>query len=273
MNQSYYYIIASLPDLSLNDKETRYAFGTFRLEVQSLLKESDWELLKVLYYPADIRNFGKVLIKESEGWDDSAIYSKNEWETLLQDTEGLPTFFTEFLEEHGNKKWEEQDYKYILNEVSAKFINWSRQLNNTFLRKWLHFEHNLKNLLIWLNSTKFNLDLKNEILGDYYEANFLKTIDTQDINLKAWDYSFREVLGQYNNENIALREYVLDEMKWKYLEELAEPHPFGIEAIMTFAIKLQIINRNIVCTERAGKKRLEKILYDIKKNYEIPTQL
>jgi hypothetical protein len=67
-----------------------------------------------------------------------------------------------------------------------------------------------------------------------------------------------------------MREYLIDQMRWQYLDELEENYAFGIERLMAFVIKLQIINRNIVTTEEAGRERLEQLLHGIRKEYEMP---
>jgi len=270
MTSGYYYIITSLPEVSLSDKEAEFHVLPFRNWIMELLQPHDRDLLKAIFYPADIRNLAALLSGIEKDWDPIGNISREKWEEHLENPSHLPQFFIDFLDDTVKTKWKVEDHKYILNNITKKFITWSHQLDNAFLRKWFRFEHNLKNLLIWLNSNKFNLESKEEILGHYYEAQYLRNTEQSDINLKAWDYSFREVLVHYNNENIAMREYILDEMKWKFVEELSEFHPFGIEAIIAYAIKLQIIHRNLICTEEKGKQKLDSILFEIKKDYQIP---
>jgi hypothetical protein len=77
-------------------------------------------------------------------------------------------------------------------------------------------------------------------------------------------------MTQFDNPNIAIREFVIDEMRWQYLSELEEKHQFGIERLLGFAIRLQIINRNIINTEEEGKRQLLSLLENIRQGYEMP---
>lgn len=270
MTNGYYYLISSLPELTLNDKAVEFDMLSFRKWVWEHLDTKDQELLAILYYSYDIQNMVNLMTNHGSQWQKGGNYYRSDWERYLQDPIDLPPGLRFFLQENPGK-WKPEDYKSLLNKATTYFINWCRTLDNDFLRRWLRFEQNLKNLLIWLNSYKFGLDPTDEVLGDYYEAEYLRQASPTEIDLKAWDFRFREVMVHFDNSNIALREFIIDEMRWRFLDELETLHSFGIERLLGFAIRLQIINRNIESTEERGKNRLKRILNDIRSNYEVPT--
>jgi hypothetical protein len=61
-------------------------------------------------------------------------------------------------------------------------------------------------------------------------------------------------------------------MRWHYLSELEEEHHFGIERLLGFVIRLQIINRNIKNTEVTGRQRLSTLVENIREGYKMPPE-
>jgi len=269
MKNGYYYIISSLPELNLSDKNLEYDMLSFREYVSELLEEVDFKMLKILYYPYDIPNFINLIKANGAAWDARGNYTREAFDAMLMVPDTLPVFLQQFYDET-RPDWEKTSEKELINTATSLFIDWSRTVQNPFLKKWLYFDQNLKNLLIWLNSNKFDMKPNEEVLGENYEAEYLRATNADDLNLHSWDLPFKEALTHFDNPNVALREYLIDQMRWKYLDELEENYAFGIERLMAFVIKLQIINRNIVTTEEAGRERLEQLLQGIRKEYEMP---
>jgi len=269
MKRNYYYIISALPELNLTDKKTGYDLKGFREFVNEQLVPEDAELLRTLYYTYDIENLVTLIKKSDRPWHPAGNYSSAEMQSMLALPDTLPLFFQSFILDT-RKLWDRMSSKALINEATVHYIDWSHSLTNDFLRKWLLFDQNLKNLLIWLNSHKFDLNPEEEVLGNHFEAEYLRKTKAGDIDLRAWDFQFREALRHYNNPNMALRETIINEMRWHYLDELLEPYPFGIERILTFAIRLQLINRNLMDTEDMGNIRLNELINGVMKGYQLP---
>jgi hypothetical protein len=269
MARGYFYLISALPELSLNDKDLEYDMVSYRDFVKDHLNGSDLKFLKILYYRYDILNLVNLIKENKSEWIAAGNYSREELTEMIGLPDSLPTFMRLFYEDT-RKKWSTLSEKELINRATTYFMDWSERIDNRFLRRWLRFDHNLKNLLIWLNSHKFGLDPTHEVLGNQYEADYLRETRFDEIDLKAWDFRYREVMTQFDNPNIAIREFVIDEMRWHFLDELEQAYDFGIEKLLGFAIKLQIIHRNIQASEVEGKKNLMSLLDNIREGYDVP---
>lgn len=269
MARGYFYLIAALPELSLNDKDLEYDMVSYRDFIREHLTKRDLRYLKILYYRWDIINLVNLIKENGEEWIPAGNYSREEMLEMIGLPDTLPAFMKQFYEDT-RKKWGVLTEKELINRATTYFMDWSERIDNRLLRRWLRFDHNLKNLLIWLNSHKFGLDPTNEVLGNQYEAEYLRETRFEEIDLKAWDFRYREVMTQFDNPNIAIREFVIDEMRWHYLDELEQAYDFGIERLLGFTIKLQIIHRNIQASEAEGKKKLMSLLDNIREGYDIP---
>lgn len=270
MSNKYYALIASLPELSLNDMEVKFDMVEFREQMKSVLSTQHYRLLQALYYSYDIRNLVFLTVGQEEKWLPQGNFNKETLRSfLIHPDDDAPPFFVDFIN-YINDNPKERNVKHLISTGSSYYINWSATVPNWLLNNWLRFLNNLKNLMIWLNSHKFDRDPTEEVLGDYFEAEYLRNAIKAEIDLKAWDFKFREVLTHFDNPNIALREYFIDKMKWTYINELEEPYSFSIENILAYAIKLRILNRNIETTEEKGEKVLQQLMEGLLKEHKIP---
>jgi vacuolar-type H+-ATPase subunit C/Vma6 len=269
ISEGYYYLITSLPDLSLTDKDPGYSVVSFRQSVMDQLDKKDARLIQVLYYRYDIENLGTLVKNTTDPWRPEGNFSADELSAMLSSPDSLPQFLALFMHDT-YEAWPRMSRKEMINTATTYFIDWTSTIENAFLRKWLTFDHNLKNLLIWLNCRKFGLNHADEVLGNNYEAEYLRSAKSGELNLKAWDFQFHETLRHYNNPNIALREVIINEMRWHYLNEITEPYPFGIEQLLAFAIRLHLINRNLTESEELGNQRLGTLLSSVREGYRLP---
>ncbi|MBL7844355.1 MAG: DUF2764 family protein [Cyclobacteriaceae bacterium] len=269
MKEGYYYLITSLPELSLTDKYPGYDTLSFRAFVTEHLTPEDSRLMRTLYYPYDIENLVTLTKNTDQPWHTSANYTREEMQHMLTEPHLLPEFLQGFVNEN-QKQWDRLTAKALINSATTLFIDWSHTIPNRFLNKWLLFDQNLKNLLIWLNCHKFGLNPNEEVLGNHYEAEYLRNSKAGELNLKTWDFQFREALHHFDNPDIALRELIINEMRWHYLDEIIQPYSFGIEHLLTFAIRLQLINRNLTDTAVEGNERLTALINGIMHNYQLP---
>ncbi len=269
MNRGYYYLISSLPELSLNDKNLEFNMVSYRNFVSQELLPNDLKLLKILYYRFDIINLVNLIKDNKDSWLEAGNYSKQELTEMLDLPDSMPAFMRLFADDT-RKRWPVLTEKELINRATTYFIDWSQRISNDFLRQWLRFDYNLKNLLIWLNSNKFGLDPENEVLGNHHEAVYLRKTKKDEIDLKSWDFRYREVMTHFDNPNIAIREAVIDDMRWHFLNELEEHYSFGIERLLGYVIRLQIIHRNIENTEEQGKEQLIELLENIRAGYDLP---
>jgi len=269
MANGYYYLISSLDELNLTDKNVQFDLISFRDYILDSLDTKDAQQLKILYYPYDIKNLCNLIKKKDFDWNKAGNYSRSVLEAMQEEPTTFPDFLLPFYEET-NKNWNKWSVKQLTNYATTLYNDWSLIKSNVFLKKWLEFDQNLNNLLVYLNSDKFNLSSKEEILGNNLEAEFLRETKTGNANLDWWDFPVKKVRSEFDNPNIALREYLLDELRWNYVSELEEGYSFGIEMLLAYTIRLNIINRNIVNTEEAGKEHLQDLLDNIINEYKMP---
>jgi hypothetical protein len=80
MAMQYYYFIAGLPGISLDDTKLSYTPEQFRRDAAAQLSEKDFALLMLLHLPEDMQNLLGYLYKDDRDPDPEGIYAREFWE-------------------------------------------------------------------------------------------------------------------------------------------------------------------------------------------------
>ncbi len=95
-------------------------------------------------------------------------------------------------------------------------------------RQWRSFQRRFLNEQVWFRAEEKGVDPWKFIEGDYYS-----------------DPVLREAVHQAAKmDNLLEAERFLDRIRWRYLDELCAGHYYDLDFILTYAVKLQILERH-----------------------------
>jgi hypothetical protein len=66
-----------------------------------------------------------------------------------------------------------------------------------------------------------------------------------------------------SNENALDAELSLLSLKWKYLDEIAALHYFDVEALLSYAVKLQLLKRKSLFTKEEGNAEFKRLFSNL----------
>ena len=89
MSGSYYFLVAGLPDISLDEGKNIPSFCDFMAETEEQVSSDDQKLLKLIRLPFDNVNLVAVL-EDSGEFDPRGNFSREELTSSLKNTERLP---------------------------------------------------------------------------------------------------------------------------------------------------------------------------------------
>ena len=72
------------------------------------------------------------------------------------------------------------------------------------------------------------------------------------------------VTEAYGRGNPLERELALDRLRWAQLEELSRESPFGVEAVLAYGLKLQLVERWAGLTDEAGQAALQAAVKQVR---------
>ena len=141
---------------------------------------------------------------------------------------------------------------------------------NEFFNQWMEFELNLKNILLLLSNRKQPLPFSEIIIEANEIAAMMKENPSADFSTQPSIDFMNQAVKIIETENLIEREKKIDELRWKKLEEMTFFNYFTVEAILSFIIKLMIIERWTILKKEAGKDFLPSMLDAFTEKIKMP---
>lgn len=269
--RNYYYLVAGLPDLLLDQKKLTLKLEEFRDEMRNDLHPDDYSFVEMLFLPADNRNLLNLLLKTGKSFDDSGKYTTEELEQELKDPVNTPWYMQDFIVAFKNGvsiieglSWEDQ--------LTWLFYDYVKSCRNQFLQEWFEFDMNLKNIVAAINVRKHKLEGDKYFIGDNTIVHALKKSSLKDFGLGN-DFEYMEqLINIQENANLLEREKAMDMLRWNFIDEQNTLNYFNLEVLLGYVIKLQMVKRWLEMDKETGMQMFRKLIEDLEGSYEFPEE-
>lgn len=271
MKRNYYCLVAGLQDITLDVNKLNYGVSTFVEDLKVDLHPEDYNLLMLLFLHNDHKNLLNILQKKEESWHEPSGFSRQILEEAVKEPADIPAYMARFIEAFKEKN---PVFPQLSpeNELTALFYEFVLNIDNEFLRNWFQFDMNLRNVLAALNSRKHHLPYEDQIIGSDEIAESIRRSHARDFGL-ANEFPFVEELVNINkSDDLLEREWNLDMMRWKYLDEVSFFEYFTAEKVFAFVIRMAMVERWLSLDKDMGKKLFLKLLDELKASYKLPDQ-
>ncbi len=279
MGNNYYFLVAGLPDLILDEGKNVPSFSEYITELEEQVSSGDLELLRCIRLPIDNSNLITVLQNSKKEFDPRGNFTRDEIASAIKNGDGLPDYMLTFLE------------AYRENRLPSSLLTTEDQLNwffyeqmivhpNQFIREWFTFELNLRNLIAGINSRKglehFDaLGSERErsvaavLIGVNDEAEMILRSNAPDFGLSS-QLSWVERVINLSRSTLLEFEKGIDLLRWDMLNELTTFSYFSIETVIAFTIKLMMVERWKKLDVQTGKVVLERLVEELQATYSVP---
>ena len=274
----YYYLVAGLPELTLEDSKLSYTVADFKTELYPALSEEDKKLIDLFYLQFDNANVLKLLKDKDAAIDSRGVYSAEdlaEYILLLKDGGELadsvfPSYLSIFISEYFNVPAEE-DFLHE-DRLAALYYDYAMKCKNKFVSAWFGFNLTMNNILVALTARKFKMDIAPLIVGDTEVCETLRTSSARDFGL-AGEVDMLEVLVKISEtEELVEREKKIDQLRWNWMEEATFFNYFTIERLFVFLLQLEMIERWISLDKEKGNQLFRSIIAALKDEVQIPAE-
>ena len=278
MKQNYYYLIAGLPELSLDDNKLNLTVRDFRELYYPELAADDRALLDLVYLSYDNADL-LLLIKDKEAQlGEEGLYSRDELLAIIEAARAeeapeckCPRYMYDFVVETESEE-NAAEGQFPEDRLAQLYYAYAMNQGNAFVARWFEFNLNLNNFLTAITARRYKLDAKSLIVGDNEVAKALRTSNSRDFGLTGVMDSFEEILRISELENLVERERRLDVFKWEWMEEASFFDYFSVEKLFAFLIKVQIIERWISLDAEAGGEMLRGMIQQLKEEVKVPQE-
>lgn len=272
----YYYLVAGLPNIALDDSKLTYTITDFRRELDGVLSAEDKRLIDLFFLKFDNQNLLTQLAWPDREGDMRGSITNEELQDLIKivredDTlpanSLIPPYFVDFLRLYSGSDNQEETLSTISWEdrLATLYYAYAMKNSNEFVASWFEFNLNINNILTAYTCRKYGLDKADYIIGDNEIAEAIRTSNARDFGLgDTLDYL--PALQRIAEEsNLMVREKKIDLLKWEWLEENTFFKPFDIESVFAYLLKLEMIERWLTLDSTIGEETFRGIVGTMKK--------
>lgn len=287
----YYALISGLPNISLEQQRPPYTQDEFYAELEEILSNKDRELLDWLRLDKtnteliDLYRSGTL---DAEWNEDEEPVENEEISTLLplselhrvirdaragiwvKKSEELPNYMLRFLNERYYTAPEGEAEQPALSPLSDEdrlaqlYFSSATKSKNKFVAAWFQFNQTLRNVLALYTCRRLGWEAERYIVGDSEIEEKLLTSKAKDFDLGEVLPDIASIIAIAEETNIAKRERLIDALRWKWLEEETETSVFDIENVLSYYLRLGIIERWSALDKEKGEEVFRQIVLGLK---------
>lgn len=275
LRNNYYCFVAGLPDLLFNENRQGINSLDFRNELKQQLSKTDFELVELLYLPNDNKNLLNLLFDKNEPFNLLSNYGQEFLENEISQPYEIPDYMRYFIEWTNNIETHEFNFQ-TENKLHSLFYEYRLATKNSFLNEWFKLELNIKNILTAFNCVQFNYSFKKHLISVNQNNTVYSLLISKHLKPEFFDdeIPFSDKLFQIaeSNKSLMEKEKAIDKIRWDYLDEQTVFHYFTIEKILSYLLKLGIIERWMKLDIETGKALLNKLIDELKLSYTFPEE-
>ena len=278
MSKYYYYLVAGLPELTLEDSKLSYTVADFKAELYPDLSDKDRKLIDLFYLKFDNANVLKLLKDKDATIDPRGNYSAEELAEFISSLkEGdeivdamFPSYLSTFISEYFNATAED-DFLHE-DRLAALYYEYAMKCKNKFVSSWFAFNLTMNNILVALTARKFKMDIAPLIVGDTEVCEALRTSGARDFGLTGEVDFLDQLVKISETEELVEREKKIDQLRWNWMEEATFFNYFTVERLFVFLLQLEMIERWISLAKEKGNKLFRSIIATLKDEVQIPAE-
>lgn len=278
MSKYYYYLVAGLPELTLEDSKLSYTVADFKAELYPDLSDEDKKLIDLFYLKFDNANVLKLLKDKDAAIDLRGNYSAEELVEFISSLkEGdeiadavFPSYLSTFIFEYFNATAED-DFLYE-DRLAALYYEYAMKCKNKFVSSWFAFNLTMNNILVALTARKFKVDIAPLIVGDTEVCEALRTSGARDFGLTGEVDFLDQLVKISETEELVEREKKIDQLRWNWMEEATFFNYFTVERLFVFLLQLEMIERWISLDKEKGNQLFRSIIATLKDEVQIPAE-
>ena len=278
MSKYYYYLVAGLPELTLEDSKLSYTVADFKAELYPDLSDEDRRLIDLFYLKFDNANVLKLLKDKDAAIDSRGNYSAEELAEFISSLKDgdevadavFPSYLSTFISEYFNTPAED-DFLHE-DRLAALYYAYAMKCRNKFVSSWFAFNLTMNNVLVALTARKFKMDIAPLIVGDTEVCEALRTSGARDFGLTGEVDFLDQLVKISETEELVEREKKIDQLRWNWMEEATFLNYFTVELLFVFLLQLEMIERWISLDKEKGNQLFRSIIATLKDEVQIPAE-
>jgi len=264
-------LVAGLPDILIDGGKTGGTSLAFKKEIAEQLYTSDYKLAELLYSQYDNKNLINLLFKQGKEFFALGNYTEEYWEEQLKEPENIAGYLKQFIINYKTGNSGKSDLS-LENELQGRYYEYALHVKDNFLQQWLIFDRNMKNILTAVNCYNYGYVVDQQLIRAGKENEVYNTLikSSPRAEMLTDEVPYIDKILQVADSNMEFseKEKALDIIKWEFLDEITFFNYFTIEKILSYIIKLEIVDRWRKLDDEKGKEFFNKLINEIELSYD-----
>ncbi|WP_455593319.1 DUF2764 family protein [Bacteroides sp.] len=274
----YYYLVAGLPELTLEDSKLSYTVADFKTEIYPGLSLSDQKLIELFYLKFDNQNVLRLLENKDANIDARGNFSQEELNNCIAtikeggeiSAKEFPSYLSAFISDYFNTSIENDSL--LEDHLAALYYDYAMKSGNKFVSSWFEFNLILNNILVAFTARKYKWDVAQHVVGDTEICEALRTSGARDFGLSGEVDCFEQLAKISEITELVEREKKLDMLRWDWIDEATFFDYFTVERLFAFLLQLEMIERWIALDKEKGNQLFRSIIESLKNEVQIPAE-
>lgn len=247
----YYFLAAYLPELV--EDQTRIGVGLAELlQERFAIADRDWAEVDLVLLKGDVVILERLLAGRTPPAVPS-LHGPQFWGDQLRAPKEGPGFILDFLAEQAGQPFTPADADRLHALYYQHALTASR---NRFLQDYLEFEWDLRNLLAAMRARRLGLSPAEIVVGENDIAETLARSGAEDFGLgDQWPF-VEKLLAASDPLSIQTE---VERVLWDHLAEGAGTDPFSFDAILSYLLRLMILEARLALSAEDGASVLGKL--------------
>lgn len=264
----YYYLIAGLPDISMDSTRVPCPLAQFREEYYPQLAADDRKLVDLLFLEQDNRNLLALLADRDALVEDEGLYGADELREMIRTVRDgdkwdarHPAYLRDFIGD-----WLDGTLgdALVQDTLAARYYAYAMEADNDMVKRWFAMNLDMNNMLAALTARKYGLDVAACVVGTGDVAEALRKGGARDFGLSGITELWEKVQPVAEQTDLVERERMIDSLRWKWLDEETFFDYFTIEPIFAFLVKEAIVERWLRLSADEGAALLRRLISELK---------
>lgn len=285
----YYALVAGLPNLSVDGQKLPYSQEEFYLELQDVLSSRDKELLDWLRLEAANKELLRLhqedllLLEPKDDQDTEPVDTLLPLEDLrhiartaaagdkARRCKLVPDYMRHFVHElYYQPKDEDEDQNLTPSPLSAEdrlaqlYYAAASKSSNQYVADWFRLNQTIRNVMAVYTCRQLGWSVDRFVVGESHIEEQLRTSRAKDFELGDEVPYIGQIVQIAEEQDITRRERMIDLLKWRWLDHETFVKVFDIENVLSYYIRLGIIERWLNLDEEQGETRFRNIVMGLK---------
>ncbi|MGN1218388.1 MAG: DUF2764 domain-containing protein [Phocaeicola sp.] len=274
---AYYYLVAGLPDISLEDGKLSYTVDSFKSEIYPDLSDKDKNIIDLFYLKFDNDNLLHLLKDKEYVVKRNGNFSSDELLSLIDTIKDgdipdrkYPSYFSKFISEY--LALAPEDAYRASDMLTSDYYSYAMRTKNSFVSAWFEFNLNFNNIQSAISARKYKIDVASTIVGDTDVCEMLRTSNARDFGLGDTLPYLENIQRISEIDDLLEREKKVDQLKWNWMEDESFFNYFTVERLFVFLLQLEMIERWISLDKDKGNELFRALIQGLKNDVQIPEE-